>query len=273
MSQNWSKLKEELKTTKKPSSRYAGALEESRLKKLAKAATLHSEIDWTKRYSSNPARWVAMDCEMVGVGVTDESRLAQVCILDHRGHVLYESYAKPKEPITNYRTRYSGIRPKDMYDAPPIEKVQQEVADIIRHKKIIGHALKNDLEALQIPSHPRALIRDTAHFSKFRETVEIDGITKSRSRKLKDLTYDLLGHSIQGGEHDPYVDARAALELYTKHEEEWEKSVLVRRSQSRELREIRRGNKTDDVQRMPVVAIPRTSGDVFARGPKHHKRQ
>ena len=56
---------------------------------------------------------IAIDCEMVGVGLNEDA-LARVSIVDKKGEVLYDKYVKPEEPVTDYRTKVSGIRPENL---------------------------------------------------------------------------------------------------------------------------------------------------------------
>jgi RNA exonuclease 4 len=56
-----------------------------------------------------------MDCEMVGVGENGkESVLARVSIVNHFGHCIYDTFVKPTEKVTDYRTHVSGVRPADL---------------------------------------------------------------------------------------------------------------------------------------------------------------
>jgi hypothetical protein len=69
---------------------------------------------------------LALDCEVVGVGLRafgGESRLASVSIVNEDGNQVYFSYAKPAKPVTDYRTKYSGIVPEMLVDAPPAQQV------------------------------------------------------------------------------------------------------------------------------------------------------
>ena len=61
-------------------------------------------------------RYVAIDCEMVGVGPYPdrESALARVSIVDYNGDQIYDSYVLPQETVTDWRTFVSGVEPKRM---------------------------------------------------------------------------------------------------------------------------------------------------------------
>jgi RNA exonuclease 4 len=61
-------------------------------------------------------KYIAMDCEMVGVGEGDHesSALARVSIVNFHGHCVLDCFVKPKEKVTDWRTWVSGVSPKDM---------------------------------------------------------------------------------------------------------------------------------------------------------------
>ena len=114
-------------------------------------------------------KYIAIDCEMVGVGPGGyESALARVSVVDFHGVQIYDSYVKPKEKVTNWRTAVSGISQKSMRFARDFEEVQADIDKLLRGRILIGHDLKHDLEAL-ILSHPGKDIRDTAKFPGFKK--------------------------------------------------------------------------------------------------------
>lgn len=80
----------------------------------------------------------------------------------------------------DYRTFVSGVKAKDLKGGVTFARAQQEVADIIKDKIVVGHGIDNDLkvhcllliltgrchdlaQALLL-THPRNKIRDTAHY-------------------------------------------------------------------------------------------------------------
>lgn len=163
---------------------------------------------------------IAMDCEMVGVEVgVNNSILARVSLVNAHGDCIYDKYVKPTEPILDYRTRFSGIRPKDLENASDFKIVQQEVADIITGRILVGHSLNNDLGVLFL-SHPRNAIRDTSKFKRFR----VGPIPA-----LKNLAKKFLGVTIQDGEHCSVQDALAAMQLYKMFKKEWEASFYKKK--------------------------------------------
>ena len=97
--------------------------------------------------SAKASQYVALDCEMVGVG-PDSSRsvLARISIVNYFGSVLYDEYVRPVERITDFRTKLTGITPTHLRDAKPLTDVLVEVDAIIKDKIIIGHGLENDFK-------------------------------------------------------------------------------------------------------------------------------
>lgn len=75
-------------------------------------ATADTEERLSKR---EKAKYVGLDCEMVGLGEDGkESALARCCIVDYDGNVLYDRFVRPKGFVTDFRTKYSGIRKQDL---------------------------------------------------------------------------------------------------------------------------------------------------------------
>lgn len=114
--------------------------------------------------------YVAMDCEMVGVGYNGLTSIAaRVTIIDWYNTILLDQYIKPDEPVTDYRTYVSGITPEDIWYNPQavdLATCRNAVAQILQNKILVGHGLRNDLFVLQI-YHPWQMIRDTARYEPF----------------------------------------------------------------------------------------------------------
>lgn len=156
---------------------------------------------------------VGMDCEMVGIGEKGlENMLARVSLVNNFGDCIYDKYVKPREKVTDYRTYVSGIRPEDIKDAEEFEVVQKEVADILKNRILVGHAIKNDLDVLFL-THPKYAIRDTARFFCKKNR---------RTPSLKSLAFEYLQANIQDGEHNSIQDAQAAMHLYNMYRKQWE---------------------------------------------------
>ncbi|NXV01401.1 REXO4 exonuclease, partial [Cettia cetti] len=164
-------------------------------------------------------RAVAMDCEMVGVGPKGEdSILARVSIVNQFGKCVYDKYVKPTEKVTDYRTAVSGIRPQNISTGEDFKTVQKEVAEILKGRILVGHALQNDLKVLLL-DHPQKMIRDTQRYKPFKQRV------KSSRPSLKLLCERLLNVQVQTAEHCSIQDAQAAMRLYTLEKKKWEAAV------------------------------------------------
>ena len=100
---------------------------------------------------------------------------------------------------------------------------RERVAQLLKGKVLVGHALSNDLQALLI-THPKNDIRDTAKYRPFQRLV---GGTKWRPRKLRDLVQENLDMTIQqeGQAHDSTIDAKATMLLFRSVREEWEREL------------------------------------------------
>ena len=169
----------------------------------------------------DPSEYVACDCEMVGVGAGRVSALARASLVNWNGKVIYDKFVRPKGKITDYRTRVSGVRKRDMDAAVNFDRAQREVKELLHGKILVGHALKNDVEALKI-KHPAHMVRDSALY---RPLLKRNALGKWQANSLKNLS-KLLGHNIQSGEHSSVEDARASMMVFRKHRDAWETSIL-----------------------------------------------
>ena len=66
-------------------------------------------------------RYVALDCEMVGTGPGGSfSMVACVCLVNHHGNVLLDTFVAPMDRVTDYRTAISGVSAKDLRGGVPL---------------------------------------------------------------------------------------------------------------------------------------------------------
>ncbi|KAG1737861.1 MipD protein [Suillus paluster] len=176
-------------------------------------ATLRKMIFGRLEHTStqvDPGKYLAVDCEMVGVGIDgEESSLARVSIVNYWGAVQMDEFVKQKERVVDYRTKWSGIRPSDMVRAKSFEEVQKTVAALTKDRILVGHAVHNDLKVLLL-SHPGPYIRDTQHLAAKHK------LTSSKRPALRNLVKQELDVVIQGGEHSSVTDARATMACWDK---------------------------------------------------------
>ncbi|CAI9582670.1 unnamed protein product [Staurois parvus] len=181
-----------------------------------------SPCPWLK-----PGKCVALDCEMVGTGPGGRtSELARCSIVNYQGDVVYDKYIMPELPITDYRTRWSGITKRHLKNAIPFKTAQKTILNILKDKRVIGHALINDYKALRY-YHPKEQTRDT---SQIRLLTQMAGLSKTPS--LKSLAwvscrkkYSAMQVGIKG--HSSVEDAQTCMELYKLVEDQYEQKLLT----------------------------------------------
>ena len=174
----------------------------------------------------HPSTICSLDCEMVGVGPFGQtSAVARVTLVGWNGEKLLDSYVIQSQPVTDYRTFVSGITKDDLDNAVmTLDQCRTLVSRILYNRILVGHALKNDLEALNI-SHPWWLTRDTATYLPFMKKRQNNAAWWPR--KLKELAKEKLGREIQayGRPHSSIEDAIAAIDLYKTVQTKWEGEI------------------------------------------------
>ena len=188
----------------------------------------------------NVGKFIAIDCEMVGIGPQPDTTcaLARVSVVDFHGVQLYDSFVLPRERVTDYRTHVSGITPRLLRQARSFDEVQQEVAKLLKGRILIGHHLRHDLEALLL-GHPRQDIRDTSRYPPYR------AIAGGRTPALRRLAMDILGVEIQSAEHSSLEDARAAMALFRREKEGFEQEHAKRWGKIDKTSRSRQAEKED----------------------------
>ncbi|CCE61165.1 hypothetical protein TPHA_0A00800 [Tetrapisispora phaffii CBS 4417] len=168
--------------------------------------------------ASSIGKYIAIDCEFVGIGPEGkESALARVSLVNYYGHVLFDAFVQQREPVTDWRTWVSGIKPEHMRNAIPFELAQKKVFEILDGRILVGHAVKHDLEALFI-SHPKSMIRDTSRHLPFRQKY-----SKGKAPSLKKLAKELFKIDVQDGQHSSVEDAKTTMLIYKSDKKEFER--------------------------------------------------
>jgi RNA exonuclease 4 len=201
------------------------ALQQKLQEKLAKQKSINDTLSHIEKQ-----KYIALDCEMVGIGPEGKkSALARVSVVNWDGAVVLDTFVRVPERVTDFRTKVSGVRAKDIaiknINAMNHDEVRLAVGNILQNKILVGHALKNDLSVLML-SHPRKDIRDTARYKPFMRPSGSGG-GKMRPRKLRDLVLEHLGRHIQveGTSHCSIDDAVAAMNLFQMVRVKWEKEL------------------------------------------------
>ncbi|XP_078612894.1 uncharacterized protein LOC144882762 [Branchiostoma floridae x Branchiostoma japonicum] len=146
----------------------------------------------------------AIDCEMCETEAGKE--LTRVSVVSEDLKTVYNSFVKPRRPVKDYMTQFSGVSAADLQDVTTrLEHVQETLQELLPEDAIlVGHSLENDLQALKVV-HPHII--DTS--------LLFNHATWRFKPKLRTLTSKLLGKEIQTGTdgHDSVEDAVAAMQL------------------------------------------------------------
>jgi DNA polymerase III epsilon subunit-like protein len=165
--------------------------------------------------------YVGIDCEMLST-VDNVSELCRVSIVDIDGNVLFDEMVKPRSKVVNYRTMIHGITPKMLHRARSFEKIKADVMKIIEGKILIGHAIGNDLKALELEL-PEDRYKDTQKLYKHSHGKSMISLQK--------LALAELNKAIQTLHHSSIEDARTTIAVYKKLYLETRPKPRVRKSQ------------------------------------------
>ncbi|KAI9921425.1 hypothetical protein PsorP6_001799 [Peronosclerospora sorghi] len=93
---------------------------------------------------------LALDCEMCRT--TKGLELARLTLIDANEKVLLDEYVRPKNPIVDYCTQYSGIT-REIMEATStrLADIQARFLSLVSADAIlVGHSIENDLQALRV---------------------------------------------------------------------------------------------------------------------------
>lgn len=147
----------------------------------------------------------AIDCEMVETGKGSE--LARISIIDEEHECLFDTFVKPECPVTDYRTKYSGIDESTLEGvSTTLEDVQEKLVTLLPSNCIlIGHSLENDFHAMKF-RHP-FVIDTSCLFTPL--------ATPTAKPGLRRLSKELLEKDIQNTDkgHNSIEDATTCMKL------------------------------------------------------------
>ncbi|KAJ3482069.1 hypothetical protein NLI96_g7233 [Meripilus lineatus] len=155
-----------------------------------------------------PHKYVAVAAQVVFFGISKLPMVARVTIVDYRGNIALDTYVRPVQPVSDYRTAETGLTPFLLAGAPDFRDVQRQVAEVLKDKILVMGL-----------SHPAIDTRDAALFLPFRRSL--------RQRPnvmipLVTLVNEFMGRNIGLHGETPIEEARASLDLFRSCEQIWE---------------------------------------------------
>ena len=193
--------------------RYASSFDFDKYKEVQKEAGIESKWIAAKSFgkwcAKNPQA-VAIDCEMCETQdplskAKNAKALCRISVVNAEkpDEVLLDSLVKPVWPVTDHRTRINGISKQDLENVEFTLRHAQAfmMALCSEETVIVGHAVQNDLVALDMEHH---CIADSSFLFRDKEA-------SSSSVSLKDSVKSIFQQAMPDT-HDSVNDARKALE-------------------------------------------------------------
>lgn len=202
-----------------------------------------------RRYGSWCAKFpqvIAIDCEMCETkdpqsGKVNGKALCRISVVNalDPSDVLLDTLVKPEWPVTDYRTWINGIEKSHLENVQFTLGHAQEFMKALCSDEtvILGHALHNDLEAIQMEHH--CLVDSSFLFP----VKDPEG--KNFVCSLRDLAKQLL-HKEMPSTHDSVNDARTALE-----------AIQFYLEKDGKVDPITRTSKNGDAMKLLVHRIPK----------------
>ncbi|EOD31589.1 hypothetical protein EMIHUDRAFT_231780 [Emiliania huxleyi CCMP1516] len=137
----------------------------------------------------------------------------------HHGEAFVDSYIAQAEPVVDYLTRFSGLRPGDLDPSVSPHHITTMKAAYLKLRQLVdagcvfvGHGLKKDFEMINMRVPPEQVL----------DTVELFWAPGKRRISLRFLAFHMCEIHMSNRLHDTHdsiEDARTALQIYDKYVE------------------------------------------------------
>lgn len=175
---------------------------------------------------------IAIDCEMMRSNIGQV--LGRVTVVNYESQVIFDTFVCYPQPvkITDTHKKYSGIDWTDIdpqNGAQPFDKVQAQLAELLRGRIVVGHDIQKDLKVilmdlqshiLRTRSNPLDIdmtLRDTQKYSGYRKYANPHA---HQGPSLRNLALGVLGRPIKQDGISSVEDAVATMEVYRNVEME-----------------------------------------------------
>lgn len=165
-------------------------------------------------------------CYVISTG-EEHNRAGRISVTNIYGQVVYDVFVyypdRPDEikknhpPTKGFGVTWDDLKPE--HNARPISEVEANLRKIFEGRVIVGHAIGNDMKVVSPWVFDGIETRDTQQLPLYRSYARGPRYLPA----LKHLARIVLGRNIQGPEHSSVEDARATMDLYLEHREEFDR--------------------------------------------------
>jgi DNA polymerase III subunit epsilon len=105
-------------------------------------------IEWARALLTDRSRWVVLDTETTGLGLTDE--VIQIAVVAPDGSTLLDSLVRPAQrtEIPAAASAIHHITIDQLKTAPTFERLAPMLADVVRGKRIVAYNAEYDRRLL-----------------------------------------------------------------------------------------------------------------------------
>ncbi|CAF0817896.1 unnamed protein product [Adineta steineri] len=165
------------------------------------------------------SRILSIDVECVATSHTHDGRApCSVAIVDEQCQIIYTSLINPTEKVVSDLYPFTGLRMKDLLQAPTLDEVLKEIHPLFdATTTIVGQSPKNDIEWLKLEKD--------VHYA---QIIDLSDWFKTVNARYGSISCFSLAHEAStllgidlnaGNGHLATQDAKASMQLYLKYKD------------------------------------------------------